>query len=381
VKRALWCCCLLAATAGAQGADAEIEKAFEQMMQRASPPKDADEAKRKAAGDEFRAALKGFVAEWSPRATELGTGRRPLARALLLSGRPGDAVPHLEEFTRRQTGSPDLEEALMELGAAYLDLGRTEQASALYEKFLADRPKSDLAVAARFYLGVARLESGRLDEGLATLELVASSESDHPLVADARLKIVQALAEAGRTEDARARLAALLKEAPEAEALLALKADLDRVGAPPPELTGVRTWLNGSPVTLAAEKGKVVVLCFFADFYDSSQAELAALKDLATTFPERSTTVVGLTTYYRKSKMTADEEDALLKKFLADKGISFRVGVASDFALLKAYGVRGIPHTVVVGKDGRVVHQRTGGSRAERRGTAAVAAAVERALK
>jgi cytochrome c biogenesis protein CcmG, thiol:disulfide interchange protein DsbE len=381
VLRALTWLCVGAAVAGAQTADAEIAKAFENLMQRAAPAKDADDAARKAAGDVFRAELKTFVATWTPRAGELGLGRRPLARALLLSGRPADAVPHLEDFTKRQTTSPDLEEALMDLGAAYLDVGAPEKARALYETFVAERPKSDLALAARYYLGIALLESGRTDDGLAALEQVAASEADHPLVADARLKIVHETAEVGRVDEARAKLAALLKSAPEGEALLALKADLDRLGTTPPELSGIRTWLNGPATTLAAEKGRVVVLCFFADFYPSSQAELAFLRELAAKYAERPVTVIGLTTYYRGKKQPPDAEDAHLRTFLAEQKATFRVGVAADFSLLKAYGVRGIPHTVVIGKDGKIVHQKTGGSRAEKRSAAALTAALERALK
>lgn len=347
-------------------------------MKSAAPPKDADDAKKKAAADDFRASLAAFTAEWAPRASELGPGRRHLARALLLSGRPAEAVPHLEDFVKRQSASPDVEEALMDLGAAYLDVRETEKARALYETFLAERPKSDLATAARFYLGVAHLDAGRLDEGLAALEAVAGSGADHPLVADARLKIVRALAEAGRVDAAREKLKAALAESSDAAALAALKEELDRYGAAPPEIENVRTWLGGPAVKLADEKGRVVVVCFFADLYASNQAELALLNDLAKKTAGRPVTVVALTTYYRRKQMSMDEEDARLRRMLADQGLIFRVGVVSDFSLLKAYGVRGVPHTVVVGKDGKVAHLKVGGSRFERRSADALVAAVER---
>lgn len=376
----LWCL-VLVSVVPAQGPDKEIEKAYELLMKKAAPPKDASEAARKAAGEDFRAALADFLAAWEPRAGELGTGRRPLARASLLAGKPAAAIPHLEHFAAKQKAHEDYEEALMDLGAAYLDVGAPAKARELYERFLAERPQSDLAVAARFYLGVAFLDLGRSDDGIAALELVAASGGDHPLVADARFKIVRTLAETGRSAEAKARLALLLKEAPEAAALLSLKEELDRLGAPPPELAGIRTWLGGGPVSLGSKKGEVVVLCFFADLYEASRAELGAMEALSRTFAGKPVTFVALTTYYRKKTMTADEEDALLRRLAASNGWTATIGVAADFSLLRAYGVRGVPHTVVIGKDGLVVHQKSGAGRADARGAAALTAAIRRELE
>lgn len=373
-------CVLSAVVAAAQTPDKDVEKAFEAVMRKAAAPKDADDARKKAVGDEFRAALKEFTATWGPRAAELGAGRRALARGFLLAGDPASAVPHLEDFVRRQSASPDLEEALMELGAAYLDVGEADRARDLYKKFLDERPKSDLALAARYYYGVALLDGGATDAGLAALETTAASEQDHPLVADARLKIVRVLGEVGRVDEAKTRLDALLKAAPDAEALRVLKEELDRIGTEPPEIKGVRTWLQGAPTSLAAERGKVVVLCFFADFYDACRAELDLLADLSKAFADKPVVFVGLTTYYRKTKLTQDAEDAQLRAFLVERKTPFRVGVVEDFSLLKAYGVRGVPTTVVVGKDGKVAHLKSGGSRTERRGAAALRAATERAV-
>ncbi len=376
----LWCL-LLAAVVPAQNADREIEKAYELLMKKAAPPKGASEAARKAAGDEFRAALADFLAAYEPRAGELSTGRRPLARAALLAGKPAVAIPHLEHFVAKQTTHEDFEEAWMDLGAAYLDVGAAGKARELYERFLSERPQSDLATAARFYLGVSLLDLGRTDDGLAALELVAASGGDHPLVADARFKLIRALAEAGRSGEAKTRLSALLKEAPDAAALLSLKEELDRLGSAPPELVGIRTWLGNGPVTLAAKKGGVVVLCFFADLYEASRAELGAMEALAKSFAGRPVTFVALTTYYRRKSMTQDEEDALLRRTAATNGWTTTIGVAADFSLLRAYGVRGVPHTVVVGQDGLVVHQKSGAGRADARGSAALEAAIRRALE
>jgi TolA-binding protein/peroxiredoxin len=372
---------LLSVVAVAQDADREIEKDFERLMKTVAAPKDQDDAARRATVEAFRGALDDFFSRWAPRASDLGPGLRPLARAYLLAGRPVDAAPHLEAFVRRFPDAEDRDEATMDLGAAYLDLGEPNKARDLYDAFLKRRPEGDLAPAARFYLGVAKIEGGDLDGGVESLEKAATTSGDHPIVADARLKIVRALAEAGRVDDARTRLSAMLKEAPDAAALRALKEDLDRIGAPAPELLRVRTWIGGNGASLSASKGRVVVLCFFADVYEASRAELKALAALKKEFAGKPVDFVGLTTYYRRKTTTQDDEDAILKNVLRDLEVEFPCGVVEDFSLLRAYGVKGVPHTVVVDAAGNVAHQKTGAARFETRGAAALKAAIDRALR
>ncbi len=367
--------------ARAQNPDVEIEKEFESVLQLASPPKDADEDHRRAAAESFKAAIGRFVTGWSARAADLHRGRFPLGRALLLSGRPADAVPHLEVFTREFPQSEDIEDALLSLAAGYLDTERTDQAIAVYDDFLKNRPKSDQRIPALYYLAIAQLQAGRIDTGLARLEEVVKTGAEHPLAADASLKIVSTLTESGRVTEARARLDELLKAHPDAPALVAQREQLDWLGKPAPELDGVRTWLNGAGRTLAERKGRVVVMTFFASFYDSCKAELALMRDLSTRFAGRPVEFLGLTTYYRKKTRSADEEDKLLREFLDAEKVAFPVAVISDFRMLKALSVKGIPHTVVIAPDGTIAHVKIGSSRTDRRSATALGEAVERALK
>jgi TolA-binding protein len=374
-------CLVLAVPGRGQNLDQQIQKDFESVLELAAAPKEATEEQRKAKVEQFKAALVRFVAGWEPRAAELGAGRWPFARALLLLGRPDQSIPHLEQFIRDNPKSEDLEEATLSLGGAYLDSRRHDKAEKLYQEFLAAHPSSQKRVVARYYLAVTHLESGQTDSGLAELADVVKSGGEHPIVADASLKLVQGLAEAGRVTEARDRLAGLLKQHPSEAALLALKEQLDWIGKPAPEIDGVRTWLNGPGKSLADLRGTVVVLTFFAEHYDSSRAELGQLKAMATKNAGRPVQFLGLTTYYRKkTRKTLDEEDKLLQDFVNVEGVPFPVGIVSDFRMLLAYGVRGVPHTVVIGADGNVDYVKIGASRAPGRGPDLLAAAVERAL-
>jgi tetratricopeptide (TPR) repeat protein len=371
---------LFGAVMPAQTVDQQIQKDLEGVLDLAAAPREAGEEQRKAKVEAFKAALVRFAANWEPRASELDTGRYALGRALLLLGRPEQAIPHLEQFVRDHPRSDDIEEATLSLGGAYLDARRHDRAAAVYEEFLASRPSSPQRIVARYYLAVTHLEAGRTDVGLGELREIASTGSEHALVADANLKLVQTYAETGRVAEAKAHLAGLLKSHADAPALLALKEQLDWIGKDAPEIEGVRTWINGPGRTFAELRGSVVVVTLFAEPYEASRAELTRLRDLAVTFTGRPVQFIGLTTYYRKKTRSLDDEDRLLAEYLATQGIRFPVGVVSDFTMLHKFGVRGVPHTVVIGPEGTVDHLKVGASRSDKRSGDMFRLAIDRAL-
>jgi TolA-binding protein/peroxiredoxin len=373
-------CLLLTVAARAQGVDQQIQRELEGVLELAAAPKEATEEQRKAKVEQFKGALVRFVATWEPRAGELGPGRFALARGLLLLGKPEQAIPHLEQFVRDNPKSEDLEQATLSLAGAYLDAHRHDRAEAVYQEFLASRPSSPQRIVARYYLAITHIEAGKPEAGISDLADIAKTGGEHPLVADASLKLVQTLAETGRTAEAREHLAALLKDHPDAPALVALKGQLDWIGKPAPEIEGVRTWLNGTETSFAALRGSVVVVTFFAEPYDTSRVELGNLRDLAAQFADKPVRFLGLTTYYRKKTRQLDEEDQLLRQFLETQGVKFPIAVVLDFRMLVAFGVRGVPYTVVIGPTGNVEYLKIGASRADTRGINALKAAIERAL-
>jgi len=157
----VFACLLLAVPGRGQAVDQQIQKDFEGVLELAAAPKEATEEQRKAKVEQFKAALVRFVAGWEPRAAELGTGQWPLARALLLLGRPDQSIPHLEQFVRDNPKSEDIEEATLSLGGAYLDARRHDLAEKLYQEYLAAHPSSPKRVIARYYLAITHLESAR----------------------------------------------------------------------------------------------------------------------------------------------------------------------------------------------------------------------------
>jgi TolA-binding protein len=373
-------CLVLCVTARGQGVDQQIQKDLEGVLELATSPKEATEDQRKAKVEQFKGALVRFVETWEPRASELGAGRYPLGRGLILLGKPERAIPHLEQFVRDHPKSDDLEQATLSLGGAYLEARRYDRAEAVYQEYLAANPSSAQRVVARYYLAIAQLESGRTDAAIAELTSIVKSGGEHPIVDDANLKLAQTLIETGRAQQAREHLAGLLKAHPGEAALLALQEQLDWLGKPAPEIEGVRTWLNGAGTTMAALKGSVVVVTLFAEPYETSKIALVQMRDLAAAYSDRPVRFLGLTTYYRKKLKTQDDEDKLLADYLAAQGVKFPVAVVEDFRMLKAFGVRGVPHTVVIGPGGTVEHLKIGAAKSERRGVELLRAAIDRLL-
>ena len=67
-----------------------------------------------------------------------------------------------------------------------------------------------------------------------------------------------------------------------------------------------------------------------------------------------------------------------VRKFLDTRDISTPVGFDATQSVARKYGVEGIPHTVVIGRDGKIAFVKTGFSP---EGEKEISAAVEKALE
>lgn len=369
--------------AGQTRVDDRIQDEFEKIMglMRAKDGEQLDEEAAKARASRVRRELTAFVTRWETKATTLGVGRFVLGRAYTLAGKPADAIPHFLAFISKHPTSPDLEEATISLGTAYLDSGKWASGGRVLSAFLEKHPDSERKTVAQYYLGIARYQQGVLEEAISRLDVVASSGEETPLVADASIKAIEFLRDAGRVDEARKRLARLKGQHGDSRYLQMLEEQLSWIGKPAPEFVGVDAWLKGGPTSVRAHLGKVLVVNFFADKYEPCQLELKALQGVSKRLQGRGATIIGLTKFYRSlEKIPADTQAKNLDAFLDKHGVTFPVGIAKDFANLKAYGVRGIPHTVVIDKVGKVVHVKTGSSLHNNRALKDLVDAIERAL-
>jgi thiol-disulfide isomerase/thioredoxin len=147
------------------------------------------------------------------------------------------------------------------------------------------------------------------------------------------------------------------------------------VGKPAVPLTEkIQTWVNGEPLKDEDLKGKVVLLDFWAVWCGPCVATFPHLKEWNEKYKDKGLVIVGLTNYYNytwddeaarikrsASKLTAEEENEMLRKFAEHHSLHHRFAVQKEGSdLAESYAVNGIPHVVVLDQEGKVRIVRVG---------------------
>lgn len=114
------------------------------------------------------------------------------------------------------------------------------------------------------------------------------------------------------------------------------------VGKPAPEIKA-GGWINTKPLSLASLKGKVVVVEFWATWCPPCRASIPHLSAMFKTYSKSGVQFISLT----------DEDRAKVEPFVKEHEMPYPIGLSSQSG--GAYGVSGIPHAVVIGRDGVVL--------------------------
>jgi RNA polymerase sigma factor (sigma-70 family) len=140
-------------------------------------------------------------------------------------------------------------------------------------------------------------------------------------------------------------------------------------GRPIPELTDVVAW-KGNPVKLADLRGRIVLLHFWGYWCGQCVQEMPVLMGLHDAYKDKGLVVVGVHVDAEGEVDSAKALDAKLELYRKDawkgKGIPFPVALVSGKrasedenagrgSLADKFGIRGYPHTVIIGRDGNVV--------------------------
>lgn len=96
---------------------------------------------------------------------------------------------------------------------------------------------------------------------------------------------------------------------------------------------------------LANNKGKVIMLNFFATWCPPCRAEIPELIKLRKDFPESKLLLVGL---------SVDETAAPVQPFIEKLGVNYPVFMAQR-DITSAYNVTSVPHNAFIAPDGRLV--------------------------
>jgi thiol-disulfide isomerase/thioredoxin len=111
--------------------------------------------------------------------------------------------------------------------------------------------------------------------------------------------------------------------------------------------------LDGHEVSAAQFKGKVVVLDFWATWCGPCIGEIPSYVELQKKYGKDGLVVIGALTHDPKTP-------AKVREFAAKLGMNYTI-VVSDDATEEAFGgFDAIPTTFLIGRDGRIVHRKTG---------------------
>ena len=115
-------------------------------------------------------------------------------------------------------------------------------------------------------------------------------------------------------------------------------------GTTPPEFSA-RT-PGGETFSLAALRGKPLVVNFWASWCLECRGEMPAFERLHHDFAARGLTVIGINTR---------EPAAAVRRYAKEMKLTFPLLLDIDGEINRAYGVIGLPTTFVIARDGRAV--------------------------
>lgn len=110
--------------------------------------------------------------------------------------------------------------------------------------------------------------------------------------------------------------------------------------------------LNGKPFSLSQTKGKVVILDFWATWCPPCRMEIPHFESLYNEYKDKGLEVVGV---------ALDKGGASsVKPFVEENGVTYPVLIGNQDVAARYGGIRGIPTTFLIDREGRIVEKYVG---------------------
>ena len=125
---------------------------------------------------------------------------------------------------------------------------------------------------------------------------------------------------------------------------------------PAPELAGVNRWFNSPPLTLSAQKGKVVLVEFWTFACINCVHVVPHVQQWHERYKDQGLVVVGVHTPEFPEEYDAGNLQAAIRRL----GIGYAVAQDNGYGTWNAYGNRYWPAMYLIDKQGRIVYRHFG---------------------
>lgn len=129
----------------------------------------------------------------------------------------------------------------------------------------------------------------------------------------------------------------------------AIDAGAGTTGTPAPDFTVPR--LGGGTITLADYRGQVVLVNFWATWCPPCRAEMPELEAVYRQHRDAGFVILGV---------DQAEDEATVRDFVAERGFSWTFALDRDGAVSRDYGALGLPTSVLIDREGRIVYRWSG---------------------
>jgi thiol-disulfide isomerase/thioredoxin len=226
------------------------------------------------------------------------------------------------------------------------------------ETFIAQFPGTDEAQDAKFQLGMLNANISNLEKSKQYLEdfIANSPNAQKSKMGYAHFFLAETFKNEEQFEDARKHLTIFLKEYGDIDPnlLARAKASLDdmevlkklTVGGEPIPFSVMD--LEGKSLSLDKYKGKVVLLDFWATWCGPCRSEMPKVISLYNEYHNKGFEIVGI---------SLDESRTLLEKYITENKMEwpqYFEGTKWDNSIARKYGVRAIPATFLLDREGKI---------------------------
>ncbi|MDX1918437.1 MAG: cytochrome c biogenesis protein DipZ [Candidatus Caenarcaniphilales bacterium] len=123
-----------------------------------------------------------------------------------------------------------------------------------------------------------------------------------------------------------------------------------------PEIEGIESWLNTSPLTLKDLKGKVVLIDFWTYSCINCVRTLPYITDWDHKYRDRGLVIIGV----HAPEFAFEKQRSNVEKALQEQDIKYAVALDNDFKTWRNFNNRFWPAHYLIDKDGKVVYEHFG---------------------